>query len=209
MATATHAVPVCPWDTAIKVTGSGFGYIECLVTRTVFNSGKVNAVVNDVTFTDLTTWSIYSSLMPPTRSSIEQSRLWMRHQQEGHHHPPRTRPHQHSMTWFQCQMCCVVYWCLHHHGESSDPLKSGTKRVIISALSADVPMLVMDIDHEITVSNASFTTLGLLGRPSWQLWHYLRTHDQRPCLHWHPDNCGEPWWLWNCSEHHHWVHWSC
>lgn len=47
-------------------------------------------------------------------------------------------------------MCCVVYWRLHHHGESSDPLKSGTKRVIISALSADVPMLVMDIDHEIT-----------------------------------------------------------
>lgn len=47
-------------------------------------------------------------------------------------------------------MCCVVYWCLHHHGESSDPLKSGTKRVIISALSADVPVLVMDLDHEIT-----------------------------------------------------------
>lgn len=27
---------------------------------------------------------------------------------------------------------------------------SGTKRVIISAISADVPMLVIDIDHEIT-----------------------------------------------------------
>ncbi|KAK7832416.1 LOW QUALITY PROTEIN: hypothetical protein U0070_011864 [Myodes glareolus] len=26
--------------------------------------------------------------------------------------------------------------------------------------------LLMDIDHEIIVSNASFTTLGLLGRPS-------------------------------------------
>lgn len=44
----------------------------------------------------------------------------------------------------------VVYWGLHYHGESSDPLKSGTKRVIISALSADVPMSVIDMDYEIT-----------------------------------------------------------
>lgn len=30
-------------------------YRVCLVTRTVFNTGKVNAAVNDVTFTDLAT----------------------------------------------------------------------------------------------------------------------------------------------------------
>lgn len=94
------------------------------------SSTLANWTLSSTMFPSLTSQhDLYSSLMPPTTSSLEQSRLWMRRLSiAGHHHPPRTSICQYQMSWFWCPICCVVYWHLHHHGESSGPLKEWNQK---------------------------------------------------------------------------------
>ncbi|XP_054579959.1 glyceraldehyde-3-phosphate dehydrogenase-like isoform X2 [Eptesicus fuscus] len=133
----------------VKVGVIGFGRIGRLVTRAAFNSGKVDIVAINAPFIDLNYMAENGKLVINGKSiSIFQER------------DPA------NVKWGDAGAEYVVestsvFTTMEKAGAH---LKSGAKRVIISAPSADAPMFVMGVNHDKydnslkIVSNASCTT---------------------------------------------------
>ncbi|OBS69866.1 hypothetical protein A6R68_01593 [Neotoma lepida] len=122
-----------------------------LVTRTSFNSGKVDIVAISDSFIDFHYMITCSSRTLPTASSIAQSKI-----------PPT------SNAEYIVESACVFT----NMEKAGAHLKCEAKRVIISAPSADVPSFVMIVNHNKydsslkNVHNVSCTTncLALLAK---------------------------------------------
>ncbi|XP_069316092.1 glyceraldehyde-3-phosphate dehydrogenase-like isoform X2 [Eulemur rufifrons] len=133
----------------VKAGINGFGHIGRLVTRAAFNSGKVDIVAINDPFIDL-------------NYMAENGKLFI----NGH---PITIFQERDSTkikWGEAGADYVVestgvFTTLEKAGAHLD---GGAKRVIISAPSADAPMIVMGVNHDkyqnnlTIVSNASCTT---------------------------------------------------
>ena len=156
-----------PIDKMVKVGVNGFGRIGRLVTRAAICSGKVEVVAINDPFIDLN-YMVYMFQPDSTHGKFngtvkaENGKLVINGK-------PITIFQERDPTnikWGEAGAEYVVEstGVFTTMGKAGAHLKGGAKRVLISTLSADVPMFVMDLNHENydnslnIVSSASCTT---------------------------------------------------
>ncbi|XP_019496348.1 PREDICTED: glyceraldehyde-3-phosphate dehydrogenase-like [Hipposideros armiger] len=151
----------------VKVGVNGFGRIGRLVTRAAFNSGKVDIVAINDPFIDLN-YMVYMFQYDSTHGKFKGTVK----AENG-----KLVNNGKTITIFQERDPSNIKWgdagaeyvvestrVFSTLWKAGAPLKGGVKRVIISAPSADAPMFVMGMNHEMydkslkIVSNASCTT---------------------------------------------------
>ncbi|KAL0605723.1 Glyceraldehyde-3-phosphate dehydrogenase [Plecturocebus cupreus] len=188
----------------VKVGVNGCGCIGCLVTRAAFHSDKVDIVTINDPFID-PYYRIYMFQYDSTHGKFhgtvktENGNLIINGNsisifQEGD--PSKIKWGNAGAEYVM--ESTSVFTTMEKAGAH---LQWATKRVIISAPSADAPMFVMGVNHENydnslkIISNASCTTncLAPLAKVIHiHLWYRGRTHDHCPHHHCHPEDRGWP-----------------
>lgn len=181
----------------VKIGVNRFGRNDHLVTRVASSLGKWILLSSMTPSLTVTTWSTSSTMTQSMACSMAGPKLRMRSYLRNDGKPSTGRPSPSSRSKISPTsngviLVLSILWSLL---ESSQTWRrQGTtwgwaQRVIISAPSADSPVLVMDVKHKKydsysfkTVRNASYITYCLAPRPrsSMIIWHCRRIHDHSP-----------------------------
>uniref|UniRef100_M3XT05 Glyceraldehyde-3-phosphate dehydrogenase n=1 Tax=Mustela putorius furo TaxID=9669 RepID=M3XT05_MUSPF len=187
-----------------KVRVNRFGHIGHLVTRTAFNSGKVDLVTINDPFIDLSYMVLYDSTHGKFHRIVKDENRKLVN--NGKFISVFARSHEHQTGDNAGAEYVIesteVFTTMEKAGAH---LKVGAKRVIISAPSADAPMFLIHINHEKydsslkTVSNSSCTTncldpLAMVIHDNFGIMEGLRTPVHAiTATQKNMDSCGKLW----------------